>query len=159
MTSKINVSLIVVDHFSTFKDESTGKYSVYDFFVVFFLPAMVSVCLGFVGFNIKDEYIGTLISAFAIFSGLLFNVLVLIYSVRDDRAEVDCVRERLVNQTFANVSFSVMTCLLAVVLLSILLFVQGLSQVVLEVLIYFIGINFMLTMLMILKRMHVLMRG
>lgn len=159
MTSKIDVSVILAEHFATFRDEATNRYSVLDFVVMLALPGAVAILASIIGFHIKDDYVGTLISAFAIFSGLLFNVLVLIYSITDTGPEKDEVRERLISQTFANISFSVMSCLVAVMLLSILLFVQGLAQAIVESLVYFIGLNFMLTMLMVLKRMHILMRG
>ncbi|MCR9238194.1 MAG: hypothetical protein NXI17_16110 [Alphaproteobacteria bacterium] len=159
MTAKINVLVIITEHFSTFKDESTQKYSKVDFCVMLVLPATLSIIVSLSGYHIRDDYIGALISAFAIFSGLLFNVLVLIYSITGSDGEKDDMLVRLVRQTFANISFAIMSCLLAVVLLTVLFFIDGSIQLMIEPIIYFVGMNFMLTMLMVLKRMHVLMRG
>lgn len=159
MTSKIDLRAIITDHISTFKDESTKKYSALDFIVMIGLPGAVAIGAALSGFHIPDDQVGTLISVFAIFGGLLFNVLVLIYSFSSGDSADDEVRDRLVRQSFSNISFSVMSSLLAVILLVLLLFVGGIVQVVVEALIYFIGLNFLLTMLMVLKRMHVLLRG
>lgn len=158
MTSKIDVRAIINDHLSTFKDEATGKYSVTDFAVMVGFPIAISTAAAIACFHIPDNHVGTLISAFAIFGGLLFNVLVLIYSFSAGDPE-DTVREKLVHQSFSNISFAVMASLFAVMLLVVLLFVSGVAQSVVEALIFFTGINFLLTMLMVLKRMHVLLRG
>jgi hypothetical protein len=161
VTSKIDLRAIVGDHVSTFKDEGTKKYSLLDFGVMIGLPAAFAIGAAAACFHIPDSHVGTLISAFAIFGGLLFNVLVLIYSFSaSDPDAVDAdVRARLVQQSFANISFAVMSSLLAVMLLVLLLFVNGIVQSIIEALIYFIGLNFLLTMLMVLKRMHILLRG
>ncbi|MBB5041944.1 hypothetical protein [Shinella fusca] len=159
MTSKIDLRAIVQDHFATFKDEATGKFSALDFAVMVGFPIAVAVGSAVAGFHIPDGHVGTLISAFAIFGGLLFNVLVLIYSFSSGEEEPDPVREELVQQSFANISFAVMSSLLAVMLLVVLLFVGGIGQIIIEAVIYFVGLNFLLTMLMVLKRMHILLRG
>nr|WP_314095178.1 hypothetical protein [uncultured Shinella sp.] len=159
MTSKIDLRAIVHDHFATFKDEATGKNSILDFVVMVGLPVVVAIGSAIAGFHVPDEHVGTLISAFAIFGGLLFNVLVLIYSFSSGAETPDVIREKLVQQSFANISFAVMTSLLAVMLLVLLLFVGGLGQSIVESIIYFVGLNFILTMLMVLKRMHILLRG
>lgn len=159
MTSKIDLRAIVLDHFATFRDEATDKYSIMDFAVMCGIPLAVAVGSAVAGFHVPDSHVGTLISAFAIFGGLLFNVLVLIYSFSAGDEEEDVLRERLVQQSFANISFAVMSSLLAVMLLVVLLFVSGIGQTIIEALIYFVGLNFLLTMLMVLKRMHILLRG
>ncbi|WP_043619254.1 hypothetical protein [Ensifer sp. ZNC0028] len=158
MTSKIDVRVILSDHFNTFRDEASGNYSYFDFVIMLGLPLVLSIAAAAMQLHIRDEYVSTLISAFAIFAGLLFNVLVLIYSVSGDGKEKDEIRDRLVAQSFSNISFSVMSSLIAVMFLSLLLFVNGIYQSVVEACVYFICLNFLLTMLMVLKRIHVLLR-
>ena len=125
MTSKIDLRAIIRDHFATFKDESTERISVIDFAVMVGVPIVVATVSALAGFHVPDAHVGTLISAFAIFGGLLFNVLVLIYSFSSGEDNPDPVREKLVQQSFANISFAVMSSLLAVMLLVLLLFVEG----------------------------------
>lgn len=138
MTSKIDLRAILSDHFSTFKDEATNEYSVVDFAVMVGMPAIIAIGAAAASFHIPDNHVGTLISAFAIFGGLLFNVLVLIYSFSVGDSADDQVRARLVQQSFSNISFSVMSSLLAVILLVLLLFVSGLGQSLIEAFIYFV---------------------
>lgn len=159
MTSKIDLRAIFIDHFATFRDEATSRNSIADYTVMVGVPALIAISAAAASFHIPDSHVGTLISAFAIFGGLLFNVLVLIYSFSAHDRPDDQLRKRLVEQSFANISFAVMSSLIAVMLLVLLLFVSGLAQTLVEALIYFVGLNFLLTMLMVLKRMHILLRG
>jgi hypothetical protein len=159
VTSKINLSTIFSDHLATLRDEGDVKLSATDLFVMFGIPALAALGSIFFGFHIPNTHIGTLISAFAIFGGLLFNVLVLIYSFSSGENRRDENGQRLVRQSFANISFAVMSSLLAVILLVILLFSSGVFQIIVEGMIYFVGINFILTMLMVLKRIHILLRA
>lgn len=158
MTSKINLSAIFSDHLATLRDEGEEKLSLTDLVVMFGMPLIAAIGAVLLGFHIPNAHIGTLISAFAIFGGLLFNVLVLIYSFSSGENQRDESGQRLVRQSFGNISFAVMSSLLAVVLLVVLLFSSGAFQMIIEGLIYFIGINFLLTMLMVLKRIHILLR-
>lgn len=156
MSSKINIMSIVAEHYSTFRDDGANEYSAADFVVMLVVPIVVSVLASVYGVKIDDSNVGALISAFAIFAGLLFNVLVLIYSIKD-KGDGDDLKSRLISQTFANVSFSVMLCLVGVFLMSALLFVDGVLQSLIEIVVYFLTLSFLLTMLMVLKRLHVLM--
>ncbi|WP_155257438.1 hypothetical protein [Rhizobium leguminosarum] len=158
MTSKIDIRMIFADHFQTFRDEATAKLSAADIAVMAGVPAMIAGVCWYLKLPIKDEHVGTLVSVFAIFGGLLFNILVLIYSFADRSEDPTDVRSRLVLQAFANISYSVLLCLVAVVLLTALLFATGQLQALIEALIYFVLCNFFLTMLMVLKRVHVLLR-
>lgn len=159
MTSKIDIRMIVSDHLATFKDEGTGKVSRQDWIVMIGLPVASALLAGVLCFEIPDKYIGTLISVFAIFAGLLFNVLVLIYSVSDTNIDgKKSIRDRLLNQTFSNISYSILLALITVFLLTSVLFTSGWVEVVTGLLIVAVAANFFLSLLMVLKRIHVLLR-
>ncbi|RUX96135.1 MULTISPECIES: hypothetical protein [unclassified Mesorhizobium] len=159
MTSKIDIRMILEDHFSTFRDEGTQKYSTEDFLIMAGVPAVLATAAFAFCLSIGDANIGTLISVFAIFSGLLFNVLVLIYSFSDGNGDgKKGVRDRLLRQSFANISYTILVALIAVVVLTALLFVNGLTQRILEAVVVLLSANFVLSLLMVLKRIHVLLR-
>jgi 4-hydroxybenzoate polyprenyltransferase len=159
MTSKIDIRMIVEDHFSTFKDEGTQKVSPYDYAIMLGGPGLLAIILVLFGFSIGDANVGALISVFAIFAGLLFNVLVLIYSFSDVNSDgKKGVRDRLLRQSFANISYSILVSLTSVVVLAALLFVGGILQSFLEAIVIFLSANFVLSLLMVLKRIHVLLR-
>ncbi|MCV0396181.1 MAG: hypothetical protein K5872_04605 [Rhizobiaceae bacterium] len=159
MTTKIDVRMIVSDHFATFKDEGTGRASASDFVVMVGIPLTASLLAILFDFQIKDSYVGTLVSVFAIFAGLLFNVLVLIYSFSDEEDDdKKSIRNNLIRQSFANISYSIIISLGVVFLLTLMLFVGGIAQKALEVVVIFLAVNFFLSLLMVLKRIHVLLR-
>jgi hypothetical protein len=159
MTSKIDVRLIVMDHFATFRDEGTGNVSWLDYGIMVALPVAIGVAAWFLGFEIKDQYIGTLVSVFAIFAGLLFNVLILIYSFSDANADGrKSLRDKLLTQSFANISYAILASLLIVVILAALVFFSGGLQRFLGALAVVVATNFLLSLLMVLKRIHVLLR-
>jgi putative flippase GtrA len=160
LTSKIDVRLIVQDHFATFIDEGTKKTSWGDIGLMIGLPICVALIAVLGGFKIGEQNIGTLISVFAIFAGLLFNVLVLIYSFSDgSTGKPDDVRSRLLAQCFANISYTILLALLTVVALTAMIFVTGPLEMVIEGMVVAAIINFLLSLLMVLKRMHVLLRN
>ncbi|TIP39513.1 hypothetical protein [Mesorhizobium sp.] len=160
MTSKIDVRMILTDHFDTFRDEATGKVSYPDYILMVGVPALAALILLLLGVQIGDRVVGTLVSVFAIFAGLLFNVQVLMYSFSDDESTKNkSIRDRLLHQSFANISYAIVVSLLVVFLLTAILFVDGIPQRIVDTLIVFFATNFFLSLLMVLKRMHVLLRA
>jgi hypothetical protein len=143
------------------RDSADGKVSWPDLFVMFVVPVTIGVASTVACFVIPDEHVGTLVSVFSIFAGLLLNVLVLIYSVSDQLGQTadKGVRDRLLRESFANISYSIVVSLLVVALLTALLFLGGLAQQIITGLIVAFAANFGLSLLMILKRLHVLLRS
>jgi hypothetical protein len=159
VTSKIDIRMIISDHFGTFRDEGTGETSKVDLVVMILFPLLVAAGAYFFGFKIRDNHVGTLISVFAIFAGLLFNVLVLIYSFSDsDLDGQKTLRDELLRQSFSNISYSIVLALFTVFVLTAVLFVGGITQRILEAAVVLIAVHFFLSLLMVLKRIHVLLR-
>lgn len=159
MTTKIDVRVIISDHFKTLQDEGTGKLSPPDFVVMIGFPAALAGMALYFGFGIEDHHVATLVAVFAIFAGLLFNVLVLIYSFSEtQKSDKKEIREKLLKQSFANISYSIIISLCIVVTLTFVLFVDGTVQRALGAAVIFFAINFFLSLLMVLKRIHVLLR-
>lgn len=161
MTTKIDIRMIGSDHFDTLRDAATGKLSRWDIIAMFVLPALLGLAAAIFCFVVPDEHVGTLVSVFSIFAGLLLNVLVLIYSVSDqiDGSADKDVRNSLLRESFANISYSIVVSLVVVALLTALLFVNGLAQQIVSGFIVAFAANFTLSLLMILKRLHVLLRS
>lgn len=173
MLSKIDISKILRDHLATLRrtDQGNGKYSQGDFTLFFYLPAIAAIVLVGYGVLLDKDSIAILLSAFAIFTGLLFNLLVLIFNqfqetepppvVSKENPLVDTatINERirkaeLLKQAFANVSY----CIFLGILLSAAC-LAALSNIcvvkhVASILVFYGGFNFALTLLMVLKRFH-----
>ncbi len=159
MTTKIDVSSIVKEHVDSLRDAATHKVSPLDMTVMFGLPLAVGVASYLLGFCIEDKHIGTLVGAFSIFAGFLFNVIVLIYGFNPPDADTESAADQktLLSQTFANISFSVLVSILIVVVLLLCLFAGGKWQLIGSSVFMALAANFSLSLLMVLKRIYVLL--
>jgi len=129
MSSKISVIEIVKNHFSTYED-SGGHRSRLDWEVMVVVPFLAAVI--FPLFNI-----GTTVSAYtnvvtvgAIFTGLLLNLLVLIYDQKtkllaqnlksgDEGYDFYETRKRVIDEVHYNISYSILLSLLSVVIATV----------------------------------------
>lgn len=165
--SKINVSVIVSDHFQTLKDFGHSSISIFDIFIFFVLPILLSVLLVLSGFRLTTELVGLLITAFSIFAGLLFNLLILMFDIIGKVSSLDHLPDELqTKQAFTrkitilqnvsyNISFEILICLSGVILLAL----TGLPHnevfgTITSLLVFFVVIIFSLTLAMILRRVH-----
>jgi hypothetical protein len=80
----------------------------------------------------------------------------------DQEAQSDSrtsLRHSLLKELFANVSFGILTSILITVLLVAILFASGLAYIAMVGAAAFLVANFFFTLLMILKRVHVLLKN
>ncbi len=164
MFSKINVSSIVKDHISTLKDYKTKKYLILDFILFFGVPLIIAVLVFIYLGKISDTAVIVLTTSLSIFAALLFNLLLLVYdSIRKEEKQstTDKPRALLLRQLFNNISFGILVSVLAITLL--IIYAQNLSFCILWQIIsflsYYLITLFILTLLMILKRAHILISG
>jgi hypothetical protein len=164
---KINVLKIVTDHFSTLRDYRDGKLSLSDIALFIGLPFALGAIVWWKHFNFDASVLNGMLAAFSIFAGLLLNLLVLVFSfagnprfIGSDAATV--TRRRLILEIHENLSFSILVAI-AVAVLSL----AGLCQLkyahasdshpLLSISVAVLLGNFVLTLLMVLKRIHVLL--
>jgi hypothetical protein len=166
--NKINVIRIVLAHFDTLRDYSSGKQSWGDVVFFFGLPLLAAFIGRYYGWGLYVESLNALIAAFAIFAGLLLNLLILIYTFSTASAYPNAltkIKTTFVRELHDNIAFSVLVSSLIVIAALV-----GVAQLKMKdpqnlahtgpiltfVLIYLTG-NFVLTLLMILKRIYVLL--
>ena len=135
MSSKISIGVIIVAHFESLRDFSTGKKSWSDYCVFVGLPSLLLFLALYIHYDMTDEARNAFINASAIFLGLLLNLLVLMFdqknknAVRISEQESNSDKDEplikrlqmfdvVINQTVANISF---TTLLAIITLCSLL--------------------------------------
>lgn len=170
MLRKISFWEIVKDHIRTLYDYGSERskpspaLSKTDTAVFFGAPALLTGVLVWRRVYIPEGQLGTLITAMSVFGALLFNLLILLYDVagRAPSALSDQAlkrRSELLHDIYANVAFSVLVTILAIVALVIAAVSpkDRVLQPTSAVVYYLLGI-FALTLLMVLKRMHVLLR-
>jgi hypothetical protein len=163
MSSKINISQIVMDHVATLKNERTGKFSSLDLGIFLVLPIGLAAAYYGCGWKFSESATGLVITGMSIFAGLMINVLVLIYTVAlntrtaDETAEEAIIERRFLREIFANISFSITTSVFIVIIVGFTFFAGDKTQRVLSSLAVFLLCNFLLTLLMTLKRLHILL--
>jgi len=163
MFEKMNISRIIFDHISTLKDYGSGKYKLGDIIIYIGLPIIVSILLIYFNFILNSNMVGILITAMAIFAGLFFNLLVLVYDVtlksNKTKEDPNGIKSSLLRETYANISFSIFISLIMLILLiSFYLFDENRGYVMcISFLVYLLFSVFILTTFMVLKRIHILL--
>ena len=165
MLDKVNIAKIVRDHLGTFKDNSTGRYRLLDFLLFFLVPLIVAI--GFVGIlgSLPKGLIGVIATSLSIFTALLLNLLLLAYNITRNSDSSDRrlqeMREELFHEVFSNIAFATLVSLVTIIF--VLIFgtmgkhTTRLAINIFSFLIYYLGTLFLLTLLMLLKRVYVLL--
>ncbi len=132
----------------------------------------------YAGVLLTDSLVNGLITSFSIFSALLFNLLLLVYSIAEknpdstkitDQLEIkkNAQRRELLREIYINVSFSILISTISVVIL--LTYFLKISncffwkvnlcsfQWLLAAILYYLSIQFLLTLFMVLKRIYKLL--
>jgi hypothetical protein len=158
--SKIDVRDIVRDHFATLVDYETGRRSFSDHVLFVVVPLVGSGVLLLLGIDLSETAVNVLITALSIFAGLLFNLLVLLDSLADRKQAPtgDSDARLMMKGIYANTAYAVLIALLTLVPLCLFTLTQNCTvRVVTSGLSYFLIGHFLLTLLMVLKRIHALL--
>ncbi len=153
MLNKINIKNIIVNHLDSLRNHNSKKATFDDWFTFFLLPISVSCILIFFKVTLSSEAINIIITSLSILIGLLINVIVLIFDMikRDNK---NYIKNELLRELLSNISF---TILLSIFLIGVTLssfLDNNLIKSISFFLVYFLLTNFILTILMILKRIH-----
>ena len=163
MIEKIDVSGIVVDHFRTLRSFRDKTYSKSDFFVFLFMPLLAAGLFCWRKPELGADLVGVLATALSVFAALLFNLILLLYDMLS-RASGTSARLSpkvvLLREVYSNVSFCILVAMVTLVILVAHFF--GLKrhwfQWAVAYAVYSLTGVFVLTLFMVLKRLHVLLR-
>lgn len=162
MFDKINVSKLVSGHLATLRSARTRGARIGDYLLFFVFPGVVSATLLLLRWDVAPV-VGHLMTVVAIFAGLLFSLLILLYDSgarQAASAKKDDLRHRLLMEAHANTAFAILVAIPLLILAPLPVLDPGnrvLLHIVSAIVYYLFGV-FMLTLLMILKRVGVLMR-
>jgi hypothetical protein len=161
MLVKIDIRDIVSDHLKTLTNFNTGKRSVGDVLLFFVVPLGLGIGLATLDFRLNATTANGLITALAVFAGLLFNLLVLVHGLL--RAATDTPRfkeeRQLIREIYANISFAILISLGAIIVLLACLFPgPRWAWITGSIAAYFLIGNFLLTLLMVLRRVHTVLK-
>ena len=176
MWAKVNTAPIIKDHFQTLKRGKENKLSSSDCFLFFGIPfgaALVVVyCWGTPGKGLVE----VLTTALSIFAALLFNLLLLIYDLvkKHETKESQAtniedkeftqrpkLKTQILQETYTNISFCTLIAIVTIGFLLLLypenIFKSVIASLLSFIMYYLVGV-FLLSLLMILKRTHLLMK-
>ena len=169
MFERFDLRNVVTDHFSTFRDYRTDKIQPVQIVVSVLIPVLIAVLVGPVaGVELDSGSSNVLVTSLSIFSALLLNLLLLMYDIvergkenRELSRDLNQLKQQVLTTTFKNISFSILVAVTAIVLLLIsymdLEFGSFALNSALEVIIYFLVSLFIMTLYMILRRVHILL--
>lgn len=163
--SKFSALALASDHYNTLRNFQSGRYSAADLAVHVGLPAALAVLAWLLGATARN--IPDVLSAVAIFTGLIFNVFVLIFDLTaraTDKlpAESRALVDRLADELRANVSYAVLVGIVFTAFLGgVTMFIDTDEPlgVAVTAFMIFVGVHMLLTVLMILKRVRAMFRS
>lgn len=171
MFGKVNISRIVSDHWATLHASHTDKISWWDVLLFGGMPLIPVIIFWDTTANDKNgAFWDIALTSLSIFAGLLLNLLVLLYGliekpITNEQSDDPVVakenaktRNLLLREVYYNVSYAVLVAVLSILAL-VFLMVVGKESIerLLSSALYFLLAHFVLTMFMILKRIHALL--
>lgn len=175
MSSKLNVVKIVRRHIETLQDHNTGKIMASDVLVFFLAPGLLSAVVAWGVEELSKDILALAVNFGAIVTALLMSVVVLVYDQENKirgRLGADFtedvalkVKLDLLVELYHNICFAIVTSLLLVVLSFVGMMLagfclSGVFEVVQAMATFGISFSFsslVLTMLMVVKRFHILL--
>lgn len=175
MSSKISISEIISGHIFTLKDANTGKISKTDWTLFIFLPLIVAGFACYHQFILPKDVVSNVVTVGVLLSGLLLNLLVLIYGIKNKIPKVDLkdplykenqAKHNLLDELYYNVTTATLGAFLLLLLaIANSLFIGknfyftvfSINAYLTDPLIIFFGLNLVITFLMIIKRTYLLL--
>lgn len=181
MSSKINIWSIVTGHIMTLRDSSSGKVSFFDYVTFYGIPIVIAVSLSTLGIKVTTDANSLLVNFGAIFTALLLSVLVLVYDQGEKLrgAKIDQtqshnveLKKNLLEQLYFNICYAIVAAVVLVFFCLLYTFLPDKSLTFLiskfslsfdiklflvSPLILIVVMNLLLTILMVVKRMHTLL--
>lgn len=157
MAYKISFGRIIADHYKSLHNTQTGKPDLSDWITFVGAPVLISAILVWSKVYIGNNALPILVTALAIFVGLLINVNVLLFDIVRTQ-KVREIKKDVVKEVLATISFSILLSLWNIVLLLFTL-IPAKSLFIVNAInftCYFFLLLFLSNLLMILKRMYVL---
>lgn len=167
---KTDIRLIFGDHFATLKSAKTDRFSKIDLVLFYAVPILIAAGAYFKGVSLSDDTPVAVISFFGIFTALLLNFQVSVYSIFNrvielPKEEIDRefvlkkleLRKQLIREVNANVSYHIMVSIFACffAISNAALFDVGM---IVSACYVFVMSHFALGLLLIMKRAYILFR-
>jgi hypothetical protein len=166
---KIDVTRIVRAQIDTLRDNSTQEYSRMDLLLFYGLPLLLSGISPYYGWKFSADVLNALLTAFSIFAGLLLNLLILVYTFSSQTEHPNALaktRTALIKELHDNIAYSILVSIVLVVMtMTAVAYLKmhetpptiNFTRWWLTSPIIFLTLNFVLTLLMIVKRIYIML--
>ncbi|MBS1546486.1 MAG: hypothetical protein JSU02_03800 [Bacteroidetes bacterium] len=158
MFDKINIAQIVRSHLDTLKNDNTKKAGVDDYLTFLVLPGAIAFALIVFDVRLNERATNIIITSLSILVGLLFNVIVLLFDLVSKKGKRS-LKNRILKEVLANITFAVLLAIISIILTLLANLPNTCVVRVVEFCLYFLLSQFLLTSLMVLKRIYLLFRN
>jgi hypothetical protein len=167
---KIDIWIIVADHLRTLRNARNGSTSYSDIVIFFAIPSILAVMAFGAGLSLAEDYWSLSVTFFGIFIALLLNMQVAVFGIHQKdtikKAAIELTEageneERLKRTLIAelNASLSYLTLVSTISLIvSFCAFIWKTNHGLMVSASIFFSTHFALTLLMVLKRSHILFK-
>jgi hypothetical protein len=167
---KIDIWIIVSDHLRTLRDARNGSTNYCDIVIFFAIPSILAVMAFGAGLSLAADYWSLSVTFFGIFIALLLNMQVAVFGIHQkgtirkaafELTEAGENEERLKRTLIAelNASLSYLTLVSTIsLIISFCAFIWKTNQGLMVSVSIFFSAHFALTLLMVLKRSHILFK-
>jgi hypothetical protein len=165
---KIDVGRIVIAHLKTLRDAGRSRINLFDLLLFYGFPIVLGVLCVWLKWKLSADVLNSLLTAYSIFAGLLLNLLLLVYTFSTQTVHPSALakaRTALVQELHDNIAYSILISIILVVMCMagtayLKMFDPPLfTNRWVTAAIAFFTFNFVLTLLMILKRIYVLLNA
>ncbi|HDR1508343.1 TPA: hypothetical protein QB443_002152, partial [Pasteurella multocida] len=104
MSNKINIFVIIKDHFCTLENYTNGRISKIDILTFWVIPALCVLGLATYQYEINKELVSLIVNFASIVTSLLISVLVLIYdqySKAKSETDIQILKKKILEQLFS----------------------------------------------------------
>lgn len=160
--SKFGVWNIVSSHYNTLRNYRTEKIEFSSVFVDLFLPFLIGLGITYFGIVILRAELFDLIFMFSILSILPINMMIFLHGILNEermKGSADQKKIRLATETISNIQFCLLTSL-SIVIVGLIMFISSpvsffnYIDIAGSFLVYYLMFVFIITLFMVLKRLH-----
>lgn len=161
MVPLVGISVIIEKHFQTLKEDANCLWQLGLFFVI---PGLTAAILLYLNKGLTNNSANALITAFSIFTGLLLNVILIIFAILDRSIKPESQgtkKSKLLHHLYANSIYALLISVLILLVLIITVIWDDWNNTSLifiaSAIVYFVVAHFVMTLLMIFRRLYVLL--
>lgn len=162
MFALINVSCIFKKHFDTLKQDAKFNFILLIFVLI---PTVLSLLLIWINKLLTETTVNTLITAFSIFTGLLLNVIFIIFDIAGKLVKDTSYPQKkklLIEHLYANSLYALLISTIVLIILILATIIEiwkgsNLVLIIFSLVVYFSVGHFLMTLIMIIKRLFILL--